>query len=230
MSVFTWIHSRSSRNQRAVKEFLLILEVIGGGREPEAIGLSKLELVDLRKRARYLYYICYNVTLSIPIMFALQTPYFYFRYVDMSKYWLNCLVAHTGWTVWVTINIATSCLSLSYFHIICYTLKLRIGTLRNNLEMTNPSAITPQTLLRTFKEQVAVCTVLHEYNTYWSMYIYASYQGFLPLMSMMLYISFVPDDSLAIRAIFFVLFIEFGSLLSFTCLSAADISNQVPLL
>lgn len=225
LSAFTWIFLRSERNQRVVRKFLLPIEVLAGNKRPEVIGLTEMDMVDLRKHARVVYFICSNIAVTFPCIFAFYVPYVYFKRFDLDKYWLNCILAHIWWHLWVFTQICGHCVSMAYFYLVCLVLKLRIKNIRQLLDYSEPPTIKLVHLV--LRKHNDLCRTLDSYNKYWSIHIYSSHQCFLPLMTVMIYISFFAGGLLYVRVTMFVIFWELTFLLSFTCLSASDISVQV---
>lgn len=229
MMLFTWYFQRSAKNKAIVNMFIMPLDVIAGLRPPDDIGLDSNSHEKLKKRSKLVFNITLNVVRTFLGMFAIYIPIVYIRNIDLTKYWLNCLVAWTIWLISNLINISTHCLCLAYFHLICLTFELRIKLQKERLQTHKPNFGSAKFLICVIIEQCNICNAIAIYDKFWSKYIFASHSCFLPLMSCMLYICFVPEGELILNVILFIVFLEFSCILTFICLSAASISNQVTL-
>ncbi|KAI1293522.1 hypothetical protein HDE_06607 [Halotydeus destructor] len=231
MCCFTCLYAMSHKGQGVIRLFLVPLDAMADRRNMADIGLTQTSIDALRFRAHVVYYICYNVVTSFTAMFLMYVPYLYIRNYDLTEYWANCIFAYIWYHAWVFANIATLCVSLGYFYLLCSLLLIRAKDIDSQMTKSLTKVQEPTDLRKLFRLVQRVndlCETLAKYDQYWCMYIYSAFQCFLPLMSLMLYISFIPEhDSRVLQVIFVNLLIQFGALLSFTCFSASAISKEI---
>ena len=227
LSIYTWYAMSGSMSRKVIKKFLIPLQVIGGQMAPKSIGLDQNQLVTLRGQAKKVYYACVHAPLFLTMIFAIYIPsYYWFKY-DLDQYWLNCLIAYPFWLYWVYLQIATHCVSLAYFYLLCLALKLRIQKFNHKLVNIGNNRLSISQTMKLIVEHYRVCEQISIYNRYWSKFLYASLQCFLPLTTLMIYIAFFPDCPPLLKIAFYNSILDFVVILSFTCCSAAAISCQL---
>lgn len=212
--------------ESAMQYSLRILHVISGKREPESIGLERSDLKRLRFIARISAFASnYGYTVSCTMFFFL-IPYLFLVNVDYEKYWWQLIISKFQFDAFLILVVAALSTGLSYFYIICLVIRIRIERLTARL-ISYDHAITGEELIDLLSMHDDISVSIDRYNAYWRLYLLFSYILYIPYISLVSYIAFVAYMSLYLKVLFALVFIEFTSILSFTCISAGKIHSTV---
>lgn len=216
-----WMH-HSTSGRRSIQNTLLVLSVIAGSKSERSIGLSKSGLSALRTRATFCCLLLRTAVIGFVAMFFFYVPYIYATHYELARYWPYVLFWKLFTDVWLALNMGAIAIGLTYFYIICYSLKLRVNEW---VERVTECCVTSFVQVDNYN---AIVAAINQNDRYWQYFVFGAFCTFVPLTALMLYIVFVSNISNQVmRLLFFVSSIEFVSLLSFTCLSAASVAAQV---
>lgn len=219
--------SRNDRYRRGLISSLEILNVISGKVNPKEIGLLDEDLPKLRRHASICAFMSFYGGMIVDLMMLIYAPYLYVTNIDYVSYWWQLIVAKFMLDGIIVMSFSALISSLAYFYLICLVIGIRIQRLRAEIFESKFSLETAMELL---KNHNSIATSISKYNSYWKVFIALSYLDYLPLMSIMCYITFVAEMHPYLKFIYVLLFFEYSALISFTCLAAGAVANAMSLI
>lgn len=225
MVIYMTYVQRKETYKKKLRELYLPLDVIAGRFEPEAIGLSEEDLGHLRKRAKIALLLSIGTTIGFTFTWLSYSGYIMFSHLDLDRYLIQGLLNWTNYCTWILFSVALVMILLSYYHLTCMILGMRIKNMTNKLVQLNGKVAKNGSTIALIIEHNSVCRRVSLYNVFWRVFIFANYAGLLPLISICIYFALILEVDLIFKIIFGVLLLEISALVSFTVLSAALIST-----
>lgn len=227
MVIYMAYVQRKDIYHKKLRELYFPLDVIAGRFEPQAIGLSNEDLDHLRKRAKMALLLSIGITVSFTLTWVLFSGYIVFANLNLQLYLIQGVLNWISYISWAFFSVALVMILLSYYHLTCMILGIRIKNMTNKLAQLNGKVASNRSIVALIIEYNSLCRRVSVYNVFWRVFIFANYFAYLPFISICIYYAFIIEVPMLFKILFCVSLVEFCALLSFTVLSAAFISTDL---
>jgi len=170
-----------------------------------------------------------SIILSTTFGFLLYVPYLVAINYDLSKYMLSVAIFVPIFFFYLLFLFSSMGGTLTYFYLTCCMVKMRIRRHLTSYQLEGKKLVKSRVeVLTILTENVQLLGTIYTLNQFWSIYVLFAHLFYILIVSFMSYLAFVaPVGDPMIRLVYYVVEIEFTSLIVFTCLSAAQINCLV---
>ncbi|KAI1303644.1 hypothetical protein HDE_02075 [Halotydeus destructor] len=237
LPLYSWIYQKRKANKSSIQLWLRPLEVISGRLPPESIGLKESNMADIRRRARWSSHIIFVFTYLTSFAYFILIPRIYLVYYPkdvFNKYWPLLVVWKIQFDVSTFLIMGTLSTSLCYFSLLCLVYRERYQNINVTLvrnfkvsdDMRDGDSKRLDKIETSLLQHNDICVDLERSNHYWSHFIVASFLTYIPLICIIMFQLLFVKKKYYFKITLIVMLVQYFSMLTGTCLSAATVSNR----
>lgn len=227
MAITVTKFSMSTKFRQVLIEVYKPIKVISGQLEPNAMGLTVEDLKNLRIHSKILFDFLYRPSNVVSFGLLMYLIYIFGSHIDIYADLNRAIFSLTTKLITMKLCLSGMAIALVYFHITCQVLKLRIKNWNFELSNVRSRGTKSITIRRVLSHHNDIVVRLYRLNKFWSKYAFAIYLTYLPVTSLLIFLTIMADLSPILFYLVVLSIVELLVLLTFACLSAGGVSRDL---